>query len=180
MSQALMDELVAEFWATGGVMTFSRVAMQQFAERFPIEPTRENPDPTVFLGQGDPNDPEVQADASWTKSRIESAAHEDGWMQQWLTQAWVTLVFARWEGYYRPAFAREHGVEARAVRSNVIGDLRHLRNDIVHHAGVATAGNTGKCTIVRHLALGAPITLKPENIRMLRAALTVEIDVRST
>lgn len=36
MSRALMDELGAGLWATGGVMMFSRVAMQQFGERFSV------------------------------------------------------------------------------------------------------------------------------------------------
>ena len=98
MTQELFDELADEFWRTSGVMTFSQVAIRAFADRIDWNLSDENPDPTMHIGLGDPNDPAVQADAAWRKSHLDGAADPpiarrreraaaDGWLQQWLTQA---------------------------------------------------------------------------------------------
>lgn len=175
MTQELFQELAEEFWHTAGVMTFSRVAIKAMSDRIGWMVTEEDPDPTLFLGAGDPNDPKSVADASWRKSQVEGAAAADGWLQEWLTHAWLALMFARWEAYYRPAFANANGVDQRQVRSDVIGDIRNLRNDVIHHRGIATAKNTGKCKVVTKFSVGDTILLRPEDVRLLRDAMRVEI-----
>lgn len=175
MNQELFDELAEEFWHTSGVMTFSRVAIKEMSDKIGWKVTKENPDPTLFIGEGDPNDPKTVADASWRKSQVEGAAAQDGWLQQWLTHAWLALMFARWEAYYRPAFAEANGVEKEQVRSDVIGDIRNLRNDVVHHRGLATKKNTGKCKILTKFNEGDTIFLTPDDIRALRDGMQVEI-----
>jgi len=175
MTQELFDELAEEFWHTAGVMSFSRVAIKMMGDTIGWSETKENPDPTLFLGAGDPNDPNTVADASWRKSQIEGAAAEDGWLQQWLTHAWLALMFARWEAYYRPAFANAADVEERQVRSDAIGDIRNLRNDVIHHRGIATRTNAGKCKILTKFNVGDIILLTPSDVRALRDALQVEI-----
>ena len=175
MTQELFEELAEEFWHTAGVMTFSQVAIKTMSDGIGWTVTEENPDPTLFIGAGDPNDPKTVADASWRKSQIEGAAATDGWLQEWLTHAWLALMFARWEAYFRPAFAHANGVDQRQVRSEVIGDIRNLRNDVIHHRGIATAKNTGKCKVLTKFSVGDMILLTPEDVRLLRDAMQVEI-----
>ncbi len=110
MTQELFNELVGEFWQTAGVMTFSQVAIKAMNDQIAWTTTEKNPDPTLFIGAGDPNDPAAVADASWRKSQIEGAASADGWLQQWLTHAWLALMFARWGA------AAPRGSSARHVR----------------------------------------------------------------
>lgn len=175
MTQELFNELSEEFWLTAGVMTFSQVGIKKLTDSIPWKISDENPDPKLMMGKGDPNDPTSVADASWPKSRIDDAAADDGWLREWLTHAWLAMMFARWEAHYRPAFAAASGVDEKQVRSDVIGDIRHLRNDVIHHQGIATYKNTGKCKVFTKFAEGDRIILQPEDIRMLRAALNVEI-----
>ncbi|WP_207006288.1 hypothetical protein [Nocardioides aromaticivorans] len=156
-------------------MTFTQVAMRAFADSLPPAASTANPDPTLFIGDADPNDPAALVDASWPMSRIRGAADMDGWLQQWLSDAWLTMLFARWEAHYRPAFAAANGVEVDRVVSDVIGDIRHLRNDVVHHGGVASARNAGKCIIMTKFSEGTRIQLQPEDVRTLRSALKVSI-----
>lgn len=175
MTHELFEELGEEFWHTAGVMTFSHVAIKMMSDGIGWTVTEENPDPTVYIGAGDPNDPTTVADASWRKSQIERAAAADGWLQQWLTHAWLALMLARWEAHYRPAFAEAHGVDPKRVRSDVVGHIRNLRNDVIHHNGIATAKNTGKCKVLTKFGVGALILLRPEDVRLLRDAMQVEI-----
>lgn len=176
MTQELFDELSDEFWRTSGVMTFSQVAIKAFGDQLSWTLSDENPDPVINIGAGDPNDPTVVADASWRKSHLDGAATADGWLQQWLTQAWIALIFARWEDYYRPGFAALHGVETRAITSDVIGDIRHMRNDVIHHGSVATAENTGKCRVLTRFETGEQIIFTPEDVRLMKSALQVTIE----
>ena len=43
-----------------------------------------------------------------------------------------------------------------------MGDLRHMRNDIVHHRGVASADHTGRCRVLhwqqvdQQISIGLP------------------------
>jgi hypothetical protein len=81
----------------------------------------------------------------------------------------------RLEPYYRPAFADANGVDKKQVRSEVMGDIRNLRNDVIHHRGIATAKNTGKCKILTKLSVGDMILLRPEDVRLLEGFDQVEI-----
>lgn len=175
MTQELFEELAKEFWHTAGVMTFSQVAIKTMSDQIGWTVTEENPDPKLSIGAGDPNDPKAVADASWRKSQIEDAASTDGWLQEWLTHAWLALMFARWEAYYRPAFADANSVAQEQVRADVIGDIRNLRNDVIHHRGIATAKNTGKCKVLTNFSIGDMILLRPADIRLLRDAMQVQI-----
>ncbi|TWP32105.1 hypothetical protein [Leekyejoonella antrihumi] len=111
----------------------------------------------------------------WRKSQIEGAAATDGWLQEWLTHAWLALMFARWEAHYRPAFADANGVDQKEVHSDVIGDIRNLRNGVIHHRGIATAKNTGRCKVLTKFSVGDKVLLRPEDVRLMRDAMQVRI-----
>lgn len=56
----------------------------------------------------------------------------------------------------------------------MIGDIRRMRNDVLHHDGIATVTNTGKCKLVR-IHPGARIILTPDDIRFLLRHLIVKV-----
>lgn len=176
MTQALFDEFKAEFWRSSGVIRFTQVSIKKLVDDLPpIEPTGENPDPQIFLGWGDPNTG-VPADASWRKSELDGAAQPDGWLQQWLTDAWIALIFARWEYHYRPEFARLSGTTYDKVACDVMGDLRLLRNDVLHNRGIVSAGRTSKCKILVRFNPNDRVVLTAEDVRHLLANLAVAVD----
>lgn len=177
MTQNLLDEFAAEFWRSAGVLTFTGLGLRKILEGLPDDAAPENPDPRIFVGPDDPSTPGARVHASWRRSDLESAVEPAGWLREWLTHAWVALVYARWESYYRPAFAQLHRVTVDHVGSDVVGDIRHLRNDIVHHGGVATTRNTGRCRTITRFRDGDRIIFTPEDIHALHAALAVSIDV---
>lgn len=175
VTQELLDEFAAEFWRSAGVLTFTGLGLSKLVEQLP-ETHPDNPDPQIFVGPDAPTVPGARVDASWRRSDLESAARKDGWLREWLTDAWIALIFARWEGHYRPAFAATHGIEPSRVNSVVVGDIRLMRNDVIHHRGIATAKNTGKCKIITRLRPGDRIILTPEDIRALHAVLDVTLN----
>lgn len=145
-----------------------------FAESVKWQVSSINPDPAMHVGRGAPTDPGIRSDAMWRRSEIEGAADPQGWLQEWITQAWIALIFSRWEKHYRPLFAEAAGVREDQVRSDVMGDIRHLRNDVVHNRGIA-GKNTRKCEVLTRFRDGDRIVLVPEDIWLLGDTLQVLI-----
>ncbi|MEF2979121.1 hypothetical protein [Subtercola sp. YIM 133946] len=76
----------------------------------------------------------------------------------WVGQSWVMRVFSQWEEVTRPKLARTRGVQLHQIASDVMGDLRNIRNDIVHHRAVASKDNCGRLKVLNDwVAVGYPI-----------------------
>jgi hypothetical protein len=46
-------------------------------------------------------------------------------------------IFEYWESSCRNKLAKHHGVDRKHIKSDILGDLRHIRNSIIHHRGIA-------------------------------------------
>ena len=89
---------------------------------------------------------------------------EYGPIERRLNQQWIVYVYSGWEHEYRPRLERVHGCEKGGLKLAAFGDLRLLRNDIVHYHGIASADNSGKCEVLRHwVAIGEPILVTQEH-----------------
>lgn len=175
MSQELMHEFSQEFRRSAGVMTFSQVGIRQFAESLTWNINNANPDPQIILARSAPTEPGARPDAAWRKSEVDGAADPNGWFQEWIGSAWLTMIYARWEDHYRPLFARTHEVDKNLVKSQIMGDIRNLRNDVVHHNGIA-GKNTAKNIVLNRFEPGEKIVLSIEDIWLLDDNLVVYID----
>jgi len=172
--QQLVDEFLAEFWLTAGTIGFAPIGLGLFETSVALPtPTEMNPDPTLFLGNGLPD--ETIPHASWRRSEILAAAEPDGWLARWIGQAWLALTYARWEDYYRPKIAKLAGIGVAGVRSDVMGDIRHLRNDVSHHRGIATGGHAGRCVVLKRFNAGEAIALTSDDILLLRSKFDVRL-----
>lgn len=81
---------------------------------------------------------------------------------QLVFKGWVEDVYGVWENYYRnqiKAVFAERTEDAIAPEMDAWGDFRHIRNDLVHNNGVASAGETGKCAVLRWFSVGENIVL---------------------
>ena len=56
----------------------------------------------------------------------------------------------------RSGSGRESRRRLTDVRDDLLGDIRLLRNDIVHHGGIATKANSGRCKILQWFNDGDP------------------------
>ncbi len=83
----------------------------------------------------------------------------EGEAEQLAFTGWIERVYnCIWDGGYRNELKWP---EANAIRPEVdaMGDLRRIRNDLVHNSAVATEEWTGKCKILRWFAPGERMTL---------------------
>jgi hypothetical protein len=60
---------------------------------------------------------------------------KDGAFADALAKSLIVTIYAEWEERYRGAFAKDRGVSKRQIRFRLMGDLRKLRNRIVHARG---------------------------------------------
>lgn len=58
----------------------------------------------------------------------------------------IITIFEYWESSCRNELAQLHQVKPKRIRSDIFGDLRHLRNSIIHHRGIALP-EVAKCKI---------------------------------
>jgi hypothetical protein len=153
---ALNDATAAHAFASMGLER-----LPSFFEGLPRFP--QNPDPDVFIGVGDPNTPEARTYASWRLSTALQQVAKDGPVERRLGHQWIVFVYSLWEHEYRPRLAAAHGCSIEGVRHPLLGDLRHLRNDVVHHRGIASKGETGRCELLAWFGVGDGIDLRGEH-----------------
>jgi hypothetical protein len=131
-------------------------------EKAPVDP--ENPDPLIYFGIGDPNEPTHQKYAAWKRSNLPSMLSEDGFVIRQLGQQWAVFVFDEWEHWVRSRLATAHGVRKRQIKVDMFGDLRLIRNDIIHNGGTASANRSGKCLVLKWFVPGHPIAITAKHV----------------
>lgn len=132
--------------ATLSVAAFGLVQLRAYVLQMP---TDEEPDPQIIFGTADPNDPNVKPTAVWRRSEALVALEQPGMVVKTLGHQWIASIFTAWEHEYRGRLADAYGVEKAEVSADEFGDLRHMRNDVIHRHGLASAKNTGKCEVLK-------------------------------
>jgi len=84
----------------------------------------------------------------------------------------VVSVFSFWEDHYRARIAEELGIPE--LRVPVIGDIRLIRNDIVHHHGVATP-RIEKCQTLCWFKAGDPIIIDAGKLDTMMVEVRIAI-----
>lgn len=107
-------------------------------------------DPLILVGADPADNPRTPHYAGWRLSEVINQVKKNGPVETRLGHLWIVTLYALWEEKYRPQFAAAHGRSPDDEKYDLWGDLRHLRNDVVHHGGIATAENTGRCVLLRH------------------------------
>jgi hypothetical protein len=163
--QSLLDEFRSRLNDANAVVGFAKIGLPRAREIVGSMRTDnpENPDPAIYLGKGDPNDPASRWWARWRRSQALTALSSAGLVEAGLSQQWIVSVYTAWEHEYRPRFAVVHGCGTNDVRIPMLGDLRLFRNDVVHHHGVATNDNAGCAKILRWFEPGQNISLADEH-----------------
>lgn len=78
----------------------------------------------------------------------------------------VVAMYAYWEGYLRKEIANAMNKKPEEIKNDVWGDIRFLRNAIVHNNGVATSDMKG-CKILKWFKTGEKIELDYEKMRAI-------------
>ena len=90
---------------------------------------------------------------------------------------WLTNVFGRWEHDFRPKVAKALGVELEKVRSDVMGDIRRIRNDVVHNRGIASNEHSAKVRLLTDwVTVGDEIRVGEAQVIDLRKRFSFRLD----
>ena len=90
----------------------------------------------VYASYEDPTQPDVIHNRIIRATDYIAANSKGGSNEQQYSQALLVFLFTFWEEETRPRLAASRGVELQEIRSDIIGDLRILRNVILHSKGV--------------------------------------------
>jgi hypothetical protein len=92
--------------------------------------------PVVWASYEDPSQPDIIHNRIIRASDYLSANSVDGTNTQQHCRAILVFLFTFWEDEIRPRLAKSMGVKANELRSDIMGDLRIVRNAILHSKAV--------------------------------------------
>jgi hypothetical protein len=150
-------EFDAALDAAVGLYLDSRAAMVQFskfiaqtqvssAERLGIGIDELDKLPFTY-GHGDPKDAQSIAIHSATQGDIKTRNADGGRNHLLLGQRFIVDLYTFWEDGYRSKIAAALNRDRSTILSDVFGDIRLMRNSIVHHLGIALP-DIAKCKIL--------------------------------
>ena len=157
IAERINESIAVLLFAQSG-LTLIRLEQETFT------PFAENPDPIVLVGDGDPNDPNNRPVAFWKRSELLRQIELDGPAYQELARQWVVSLYATWDESLRPRYAAALGVTTDEVRIPAFGDLRRIRHDIVHNAGVASVRYSANCEVLQWFEGGDEISLSTQQL----------------
>lgn len=80
----------------------------------------------------------------------QDVVRREGEVEQVAFKGWVEEVYFAWESRSRNLLKDSlEGQGSIRPKADVLGDFRHIRNDIIHNNGVASEDETGRCTLLR-------------------------------
>jgi hypothetical protein len=179
---AVVNEFLARMNDAAGVHAMTLLGIIQIRSVvLATEPENRTPESSIFIGHGDPNSTEGFAYQRWRLDELPDQLDADGPIVRAIGQQWVVMVAAQWNDHYRERLADAKSVEKNEVADPYLADLNRMRNDIIHHRGIATSRNTGRCEQFKWFQIGEPIHVRAGHIAEFMAYLglverTDEID----
>ena len=167
---AILDELREELDELMTAHGFACMGLRRLRDYLASMPERpENPDQVIDLASVVPDNPDWPKnrgwlpDSEWRLSEAEQQVQNHGSVETLLGRQWIVSVYALWDEEYRPRLAEAHGRSKAEEVYPLLGDLRRLRNDVIHHRGIASVDNTGHCEVVKWFQPGEVIRVDGEH-----------------
>lgn len=118
-------------------------------------------------GKGDPNDPGNVLFYWSTQGEFKARHQPGGTNHKLITQFCLVLVFAYWEEQFRRPITMALGLVPEAWTEPIMGDLRLLRNDIIHNRGVVTDKTATRLEVIQGLSQGQEILFDDEGFHSI-------------
>lgn len=90
-----------------------------------------------IVTDGDPDSVDTTSFHLTTQGTLKERNKESGTNWRFIGNMCVVVIYQFWQDHYRKEIAKSLRVEERQVACDVMGDLRHFRNSIIHNRGVA-------------------------------------------
>ena len=135
-------------------------------------------DSPFMYKDGPPQDtPEVEVKKALhatTFSSVKQRLGKEGYDVLKAAEAVVVVVYHIWEEKYRRNLTDNDGKPLGEISSDIMGDLRLLRNSIIHNKGIADA-NIVKCKLLKKFKPGDRIALIESDIYIIIRAIKSEL-----
>jgi len=146
-----------------GVLLHGRIALTVHRNRIANNIARvgANPATPIETSSGPiPGHPGGISLQVWDQTALTDALDDRGVAFRQLGHQWVVFVFQMWEDDIRGRLATAQGVAHDDVKHPILGDLRLIRNDVIHRRGVASREETGRCATLRWFSVGDDIFIE--------------------
>ena len=122
----------------------------------------------VWASYEDPSQPDVIHNRIIRASDYISANSKGGSNEQQHAKAVLVFLFTYWEDEIRPRLAASKGVELQEIHSDIMGDLRILRNVILHAKSIMPLEKHKDLKKLSDLfVVGQPIHISYENMHQI-------------
>ena len=135
----------------------------------------------ISYGHGGPEDPNSRLLHETTQGEYKARNAPGGSNFRLLSHNFIVFAFHLWEQEYRPRTARLLGIETNELSLPILGDIRHLRNEVLKNRGVLTESKNQRLEAisgleVSGLEVGQVITFSEADIEQLVRAIKAALD----
>jgi predicted nucleotidyltransferase len=128
-------------------------------------------DLTFSYGKGDPNDPNSIELHRTSQGKLKKRNEKNGDNCILAARFFIILTYIFWEEEYREKIANALKINKNNLIVPIIGDLRMLRNDIIHHQSIITKETISKLKVINKFKEGEEIRLLEKEVENLVAEL---------
>lgn len=122
----------------------------------------------VWASYEDPTKPDVIHNRIIRATDYMEANSKDGSNAQQHSQAVLVFLFTYWEDEIRPRLAVSKNIELQEIRSDIMGDLRILRNVILHAKGIICCDKHKDLKKLNNMfAVDQPLHISYENMHQI-------------
>jgi len=145
-------------------------AREEVRARQPGMPLEAFDDAELIYGTGHPRQPQSRVVHACTQGEYRRRNAEGGRNHVVLGQVCLAQIYNLWDDNYRGRIAKRFGKKKEDLRSGLMGDLRNLRNPIIHHRGIADQ-DLDKFRYLKWYNIGEEIVLTPGHLDYLVSLL---------
>lgn len=147
-----------------GVYTDATSGLHIFQSRLEELTKDRIPNARLFYSQGDPNDPTMEVEHVAPVSEVLLRNTEAGSNFKFIGNMCLISIYQYWEDCCRSKIAEFLNKEKKDLKEPIMGDIRLLRNSIIHHRAVAKK-EVEECTLLNWYKEGEEIFIDTNQFR---------------
>lgn len=126
----------------------------------------------LVYGAGNPLDTNVVLLHHATQGEVKKRNEPEGLHVGLLGNFCLVMIFSYWEQRYREKISKDMGLNNKNdLTCDVIGDIRHYRNDILKSNGIVTKGEGAKNVILKFFKEGEIILINRKKMGKVMEAM---------
>lgn len=118
--------------------TFSSMGLKSGADK--LTDLNADRSKSIIIGTGHPDDGNWHG--SMNIGELIVSSQKNGDFPNQIAKSFICAIYSLWDEFYRHRIATENGSEQKKVTSDLMGDIRHIRNCIIHHKSIISNEQT--------------------------------------